>query len=345
MGTKRWREAGRWVLGLVAALMLAGCAPGPVTPPIPFPTPQEVSPMPTPQQLPSPAIRDVSVTPTPLPIPPDAREVVERAQSDLAQRLGVSTTDVVVTDLEAVEWPDASLGCPQPGMMYAQVVTPGYRIILEVGGESYEYHSGWGGHVVHCPDQERPSPQAPVPDEAGQVVERARAELAAELGVSQDAISVVAVEPVEWRDSSLGCPQPGEMYLQVITPGYRIVLQKGDQVFTYHSDRGRRVVRCEKPRPEPPVRLPVSLLRANDEPAEAARRDLAARLGAPEASVSVVSDTLREVSTQELEACYGTSLPSGLSRAAGTGRDIILVVHDTKYRYLVVGRFLIPCWR
>jgi len=134
------------------------------------------------------------------------------------------------------------------------------------------------------------------------------------------------------------------MYLQVITPGYRIVLQKGDQVFTYHSDRGRRVVRCEKPRPEPPVRLPVSLLRSDDEPAEAARRDLAARLGAPEASVSVVNDTLREISIRELEACYGTALPSGLSRG-GTGRDIILVVHDTKYRYLVVGRFLIPCWR
>jgi len=42
---------------------------------------------------------------------------------------------------EAVEWPDASLGNPQPGMVYAQVVTPGYKIILSARGQQYEYHS------------------------------------------------------------------------------------------------------------------------------------------------------------------------------------------------------------
>jgi hypothetical protein len=39
------------------------------------------------------------------------------------------------------------------------------------------------------------------------------------LSVPSSELKIVRIEPVEWRDSSLGCPQPGMEYLQVITPG------------------------------------------------------------------------------------------------------------------------------
>jgi len=67
----------------------------------------------------------------------------------LARRLDVSIQQIEVLSAEYVEWPDASLGCPQPGMMYAQVITPGYRIILSASGENYEYHTSLRG-VVLC---------------------------------------------------------------------------------------------------------------------------------------------------------------------------------------------------
>ena len=67
--------------------------------------------------------------------------LVELAKGDLARRLGVGIEDVTLVSAEAVEWPDASLGDPQPGMVYAQVITPGYKIILSAGGQEYEYHS------------------------------------------------------------------------------------------------------------------------------------------------------------------------------------------------------------
>jgi len=81
--------------------------------------------------------------------PSDAEDVV-KAKRDLAQRTGVAVADIKTRSVEAVNWPDASLGCPQPDMMYAQVVTPGQRIVLEAGGQAYEYHSG-GANVVFCP--------------------------------------------------------------------------------------------------------------------------------------------------------------------------------------------------
>ncbi len=67
---------------------------------------------------------------------------LEQARADLAERLGVAVDDVTVVSSEEVTWPDSSLGCPQPGMMYAQVLTDGSRMLLSAGGRTYEYHSG-----------------------------------------------------------------------------------------------------------------------------------------------------------------------------------------------------------
>jgi hypothetical protein len=71
-----------------------------------------------------------------------AMSPLDQARADLAERLGVPVEDVTVVSSEEVTWPDSSLGCPQPGMMYAQVLTNGSRIILSAGGRTYEYHSG-----------------------------------------------------------------------------------------------------------------------------------------------------------------------------------------------------------
>jgi hypothetical protein len=67
--------------------------------------------------------------------------LVAQAIANLAARLGVDREEITVVSVEYVEWPDTSLGCPEPGQMYLQVITPGYRIILEVRGRTYEYHS------------------------------------------------------------------------------------------------------------------------------------------------------------------------------------------------------------
>lgn len=67
--------------------------------------------------------------------------LVGLAKNDLARRLGVGVEEVTLVSTEAVEWPNASLGNPQPGVVYAQVITPGYKIILSVRGREYEYHS------------------------------------------------------------------------------------------------------------------------------------------------------------------------------------------------------------
>ena len=80
---------------------------------------------------------------------------VERAIEDLATRQGMDRSQVIVENVETVEWRDSSLGCPQPGMMYAQVITPGFRIVLELDGVRYSYHADLNRRVTLCED---PSP-------------------------------------------------------------------------------------------------------------------------------------------------------------------------------------------
>jgi hypothetical protein len=74
----------------------------------------------------------------------------------------------------------------------------------------------------------------------------ARDQLAAELGQAPDAISVVRVEEVEWPNSALGCAAEGQMSLQVITPGYRVLLRANGTDYTFHTDKQRQVIRCDE---------------------------------------------------------------------------------------------------
>ena len=46
----------------------------------------------------------------------------------LAESLEIPEAQIPVLETEVAKWSDTSLGCPQPGMMYAQVITPGFRV-------------------------------------------------------------------------------------------------------------------------------------------------------------------------------------------------------------------------
>jgi hypothetical protein len=94
---------------------------------------------------PTPATEPTGVEP-----PAEAKEAVRLARENLAQKLGLSPEAIRLVSVEAVEWRDTSLGCPQPGMMYAQVITPGFRVVLEAGGKGYNYHTDTGRFVVLC---------------------------------------------------------------------------------------------------------------------------------------------------------------------------------------------------
>lgn len=62
-------------------------------------------------------------------------------RTDLDSR-GVDGARASVTQARSVTWQDGSLGCGEPGATYTQALIPGWQIIVEVDGTSYDYRFG-----------------------------------------------------------------------------------------------------------------------------------------------------------------------------------------------------------
>lgn len=140
------------------AFLLVGCSPTSVEPggsPIPALQDTQTSPSLALPSIPPPLATvpgaATPVTPAlPTPYNADLQGMVDIAAANLAERLSIPVSDIRVVAAYAVTWSDSSLGCPQEGMSYAQVLTPGYLILLEHDSNRVEYHTDQGSYVVYC---------------------------------------------------------------------------------------------------------------------------------------------------------------------------------------------------
>ena len=80
-------------------------------------------------------------------VDPGLLPLVDQAKADLAGVLGVDAGSITLVSAELVEWPDTSLGCPQPDMVYMQVPTDGSLIVLSHAGTEHRYHTGGSEYV------------------------------------------------------------------------------------------------------------------------------------------------------------------------------------------------------
>ena len=79
-----------------------------------------------------------------------AQGAVDAAVGDGALRLGLPAEQLSIERIEAQEWSSSALGCPQPGFFYAQVITPGFLVVVTGGGRRLEYHTDTRGRAVMC---------------------------------------------------------------------------------------------------------------------------------------------------------------------------------------------------
>jgi hypothetical protein len=189
---------------------------------------------------------------SPLPVPQLESSLETQKLSELrvqvAEQLGLPDKALTLLSAEQVTWRDMSLGCPQPGMAYAQVVTPGWRaVFVDAEGQEYDVHTTenlkW--FVICEPPAETAVPSAYQDNPA---VEAAIKTLVEQEGVAMESVTVVDVTAVEWPNSCLGCEKPGQNCLMVITPGYRITLKSSAETYALHTNRtGQQVIICTQP--------------------------------------------------------------------------------------------------
>lgn len=86
-------------------------------------------------------------------LPENYDDLVMLAKLDLSLKTGANIENIKTVSVEQVNFSDASLGVREPGVEYAQVVTPGLIILLKTDGKDYEYHAS-GAMVIQVPESD-----------------------------------------------------------------------------------------------------------------------------------------------------------------------------------------------
>jgi hypothetical protein len=79
-----------------------------------------------------------------LPIP----EGVSAAKASLAARLNIAESNILIMEALETDWPNACLGLEEKGTLCAQVITPGYNVLMQANGKEYRYRTNQAGTVV-----------------------------------------------------------------------------------------------------------------------------------------------------------------------------------------------------
>ena len=83
--------------------------------------------------------------------PASLASIEDMASSFLAGKLGVAPADLTFVRAEPTDWADASLGCPQPDVAYAQIITPGYKLTFDRDGADYVVHTNRDAtQIISC---------------------------------------------------------------------------------------------------------------------------------------------------------------------------------------------------
>jgi len=226
---------------LLVTLILGGCAaPGLA----PTPTEVKIQPSPTPTQPQKIEVRVQPYSPlsTPTPTFPQARSedilsrAVRRAIADLAWRLGIPESEIEVVSASWEEMPIQDVECGRPEeKITLPAFVMGVEVVLMAQGKTYVYR-GRGEMVKLCSPEGEPE---------SLVLRKVKEHFK---DFPPEEIKVILVERVVWPDTSLGCPEPGKFYAQVLVPGYRIILEVGGKRVEVHTDLKGRVVICSPKR-------------------------------------------------------------------------------------------------
>lgn len=101
-----------------------------------------------------------------------APDPINAALADLSTRVGKTVTlgDLDNWSYEQETYPNAALGCPKPGVAYADVLTGGFQFTLIYAGVSYDYRVSSDKRIVTLCGNVEVTPSAPLcppPGDAG----------------------------------------------------------------------------------------------------------------------------------------------------------------------------------
>jgi hypothetical protein len=127
----------------------------------------------------------------------------------------------------------------------------GCLIILSACSNNIEQDS----HMAHPETDPQQAEDPKTPLGLNEQIALARKDLAQRQGADASPITLVAARHVTWRSGALGCPGPGMSYTQALVPGVLIILQAGNENFSYHAENNGVPFYCPSERIEVPASM------------------------------------------------------------------------------------------
>jgi len=175
------------------------------------------------------------------------KATADLAVSTLSKQLSLSPANISVIHVSNTNWPDSSLGCPQQGAQYLQVVTRGSLVLLRTNKRAYRIHIG-NNRAIICDKPMRGiiplGNKTAVGSSIQGQMQTARKDLAKKLGVSISEVFIVKVKSQTWPGQTLGCTShEQDSPKKARVKGFLITMDYKGKEFNYHTGP-QKVIPC-----------------------------------------------------------------------------------------------------
>ncbi len=234
-------------------------------------------------------------------------QVERRVYEYVAQEAG--TSRLRITDYSAEQWPDLCLGVPSPVELCAPAITPGWRVTVTDGEQTWTVRTNADATEI------RTEPQVVDQGLPTSIRDRVFEQIQSEYEVMMGLVVTNATQET-WSDSCLGLGQPYESCLQALVPGWRVEVTDGQRTWVYRTDETGDTIRLEDQTDS--AQLPESVETSVLEAAAA------------ESNQSVSQLTVTDFASRTWDGCLGITGPATICPAIALMGWQVIVTDDNQ---------------
>lgn len=170
------------------------------------------------------------------------RPVANAVLRDLAQRLGIFTSQLKIINYSQQTWRDGCLELPQPDELCTQALVPGWLVVVSNNRQNWIYHTNNNGRSLRLASANTSSDNFPSQLPAS-VKNRVLQAASRRLQLPISRLTVIQAQQQTWRDGCLELGNINESCIAALTPGWRVVIGAADQTLVYHSNQTGSVIK------------------------------------------------------------------------------------------------------
>jgi hypothetical protein len=167
-----------------------------------------------------------------------AAAVLEFASQDL----GVSGSRLRITQAQKQVWGDSCLGLPRPTERCIGTPTPGWQVTVEGRQRTQVYRTDDSGSRIRS---EAILGEVPFEGKLPDAVAQAVLQDASRQSNGYKKLRIVQAERQDWPNGCLGLAERGVFCTQAIVPGWRVMVESGQQTFVYRTNESGSVIKLE----------------------------------------------------------------------------------------------------